>query len=292
MTYYINSQDPLRFNEALYRTCELGLDYEEVAYVRQNHELQLRIGGEPFQLFTRATSGSFQSGTISSWTTTSPKYSAYVWVPSEGETAHPDTRVQHMANFRAFNDGIELTRVLHKDYIVYPTEFAVEAEVGSSSINAGSVRIWFAGNLSAGTITYTYRNICSCVDNTTGYPNRACPSCKGTSYPAAFTQYLTAATEYNPANTILVRIPLAAETIPVSQIGRVTVRENRHWTLWQPYINNYDIIRGTLGQNKDVLFEVVRKSDSRLRGVLLHQQFDTLRIEESDIRYTIIPSLV
>jgi hypothetical protein len=291
MTVTINSSNPLVPNQELYADGEIGTSKEEIYYIQQNHELQLRVGGEPYSLWTRSMSGSYQQGTVTTWTITSPaQYSSYIWNPADGQTAHPDTRVKTLSNFQLFNDGVELSRVIDKDSLLYNTEFATSVEITDTAATSRRVRVWLNTGFTPGIVTYKYRNICSCADATTGYPNRECPICKGTSYPTAFIPYVTPATAYHPANTILVRVPLAPETIPVNQIGRVIVRENRHWTSYRPYINNYDIIRGTIGQNKDVLFEVTRKSDSRIRGILLHQQFDTIRIQESDIRYTIIPS--
>jgi hypothetical protein len=46
---------------------------------------------------------------------------------------------------------------------------------------------------------------------------------------------------------------------------------------------------GTIGRNRGVLWEIVNKSDSRWRGILIHQEFNTVRIEESDIRYSLAP---
>ena len=65
-------------------------------------------------------------------------------------------------------------------------------------------------------------------------------------------------------------------------------RQYRHWTLYAPYVRNYDLIVGTLGTNKGIIFEVTQKSDSMWRGILMHQEFNTIQIEESDIRYQLV----
>ncbi|MCK4826876.1 hypothetical protein KA005_64670 [bacterium] len=285
----VNSGNPLGEGEDLYRECELGLDAEIVDYMRESHTLQINIGGEPFYIFTRTEQGEFRSKSITIWETTSPQYSVYIWQPIDGENVHPNSRTQENT-FRIFNDAVELTRVFDKDSIIYDTEYAIEVEIGTDSDTSGAVLIWFNEGFTPGNVSYSYRNICSCVDRSTGYPNRGCPLCRGTSYPVAFTQYLTSATKYNPVNTVLVRVPMAAEEIPVEQIGRVKRRDLMHWIAYDaPYVNNYDLIIGTMGRNAGVVWEIVNKSDSRWRGILMHQEFSTVRIEESDIRYQLVP---
>jgi len=296
MSPIINSNNPLGNGERLYRECELGLDAEIVDYMRESHTMQIRIGGEPFYIFMRAEQGEFRSKSITSWKTTTPQYSAYIWQPGDGEDIHPNSRTQKNT-FKVFNSAVELTRVFDKDSIVYDTEYAIEVETGTDANTAGSTVIWFNENLdieyTSGSISYSYKNICSCVDRSTGYPNRECSLCKGTSYPAAFTQYLVPATKYNPVNTVLVRVPMAIEDVPVEQIGRVTRRDLKHWIAYNaPYVNNYDLIIGIMGRNKGVVWEIVNKSDSRWRGILMHQEFSTVRIEKSDIRYQLAPNPV
>ena len=289
MSPIINSNNPLGEGEELYRECTLGLDAEATDYMRESHTLQVRIGGEPFYIFIRTEQGEFRSKSITTWQTTAPQYSAYIWQPGDGEDVHPNSRT-HENTFRIFNNAVELTRVFDKDSIVYDTEYAIEVEIGTDASTAGAVLIWFNEEFTPGNVSYSYRNICSCVDRSTGYPNRECPLCRGTSYPAAFTQYLTSATKYNPVNTVLVRVPMAAEEVPVEQIGRVKRRDLMHWIAYDaPYVNNYDLIIGTMGRNAGIVWEIVNKSDSRWRGILMHQEFSTVRIEESDIRYQLVP---
>jgi len=287
----INSNDPLSSGEELIRDCELGLDAEVFDYIRESHTLQIRIGAEPFFLFRRVDQGEFQSKSITTWETTSTQYSAYIWRPGDGEDLHPNSRTQ-ADTFKVFHNAVEMTRVFDKDSLVYDNEYTVDIETGEDKATAGAVRMWFNEDFTPVNVSYTYRNICSCVDRSTGYPNRECPLCRGTSYPAAFTQYKISATKYNPADTVLVRVPMAAEELPVDQIGRVTRRDLRHWIPYVPYVNNYDLIMGTIGRNKGVLWEIVNKSDSRWRGILVHQEFNTVRIEESDIRYQLAPDAV
>jgi len=283
-----NSSNPLNPGEPLFRECELGTDMEEIEYIRENHMLQLRLGSEPFYLFQRAVSGSMVTGAASTWNTHLPQFSTYVWTQVDGQTRHPDARIQNRTAFQVFNNGIEMARAYDKNSLAYDTEYAIEVMVGTDKNSAGAVKLWFNEGWTPGRITWRYKNICSCVDRSTGYPNRECPLCKGTSYPTAFTQWLGAGTKYNPNNTIPVRVPMAPEASPATQIGRVQQRQYSHWTLATPYVNNYDIIVGTMGTNKGLIFELIQKSDSSWRGVLMHQKFNTIQIEASDIRYKIV----
>ena len=287
----INSNSPLDPGKELYRDCEIGLDAEIPDYMRESHTLQIRIGGEPFYLFQRVDQGSFQSKSITNWVTTGTQYSAYIWTPDMGEVVHPNARIQEN-EFKVFNNSAKMTRAYDKGSIAYDSEYALEVEVGEDSGDAGTVRIWFNEDFTPGNVSYIYRNLCSCVDLSTGYPNRECPLCRGTSYPTAFIQYKTLATKYNPTNTVIVRVPMAPEELPVDQIGRVKRRDLKHWMPYTPYVNNYDIIIGTIGRNRGVVFEIVSKSDSRWRGILIHQEFNTIRIEDSDVRYQLVPSIV
>lgn len=292
MAPIINSNNPLGEGEDLFRDSEIGLDAEAVDYMRESHTLQIRVGGEPFYILERSTQGEFRSKSIIEWETESPQYSAYIWKSGDGNSAHPNSRTQENT-FKVFNNAVELTRVFDKDSIAYDTEYAITVEIGTDPSTAGAVRIWFNAGFVPENVSYSYRNICPCVDLSTGYPNRECPLCRGTSYPAAFTLYTTPATKYNPVNTVLVRVPMTPEELSADQIGRVTRRDLNHWIAYNaPYVNNYDLIIGTTGRNRGIVWEIINKSDSRWRGILMHQEFSTVRIEESDIRYQLIPDIV
>lgn len=287
--YIHNSSNPLQPGEDLYQECEIGLDEEEIYYIRQNHDLQIRVGGEPFYFFQRQSGSAFQKE-ITTWESTSPTYVGVIWSPTDGESVHPDIRI-NTTGLAVFNDGTELTRVYEQDFIALDTEYYIERTVGSSESDAGTVKIHFNPGFTPGTVMFRSNTLCSCVDLETGYPNRECAVCKGTSFPASFVQYKCVTSKYNPTNTVLIRVPMVTETEPVTNIGRVRKREHRHWMPRVPYAYNYDLILGTTGRNSGILFEIVGKYDSRIRGILLHQEFDTIRIEKSDIRYTLIPDI-
>ena len=284
----INSKNPLTVSETLFVECEIGLDDEILDYIKESHNIQIKIGAEPFYLWARVDQGALISKSITIFQTTGTQYSAYIWQPGDGETNHPNARIQE-DKFKVFQGATEMTRAYDVESIAFDTEYALDFEAGTDLSTSNAVRIWFNLNFVPTNIAYVYRNICSCVDITTGYPNRECPLCRGTSYPAAFVQYTTEATKYYPENTILIRVPMAAETLTPEQIGRVLRRDLRHWMEATPVVNNFDLIMGTTGRNVGVLFEITTKSDSRWRGDMVHQEFQTIRIEESDVRYNLAP---
>lgn len=288
MSPIINSGNPLNSGEELFRDCEIGLDKEIIAYIKENHTLQVRIGAEPFYLFQRVDQGELISRSIVRWATTVPQYSAIIWQPGDSDIFHPNHRVQ-TNNWTLFNNASPMTRAYDKDSIAYDNEYAIEFLRSNSESTFGTVKVWFNVNFVPTNVSYSFRNVCVCVDATTGYPNRECSLCRGTSYPAAFEFYTCAASKYKPTNTILVRVPMIKQEDPVEQVGRIRRRDTFHWTEADPYVNNYDLIMGTIGNDAGVLFEIVRKADSRWRGILTHQEFDTVRIEDTDIRYQLAP---
>ena len=289
-----NSKTPLTVGEDLFVECEIGLDSEIVSYIRESHGIQIKVGAEPFYLWTRVDQGALITKSITTFTTTSPQYSAYIWQPGDALSSHPNARIQENT-FSVYNNGTKLTRIVDPGSLDLDTEYALDIERGTGTTTTtddDSVRIWFNRDFVPSNVAYAYRNICECVDNSTGYPNRECPLCRGTSYPSSFDQYTTDATKYNPVNTILIRVPMFDETLTPEQIGRVRRRDMQHWMELSPIVNNFDLIMGTTGRNAGVLFEITAKRDSRLRGQLMHQEFNTIRIEDSDIRYRLAPVTV
>lgn len=287
MGYVRNSNNPLRTEENLFREDELGLDYEVVDYILENNQLQLRMGGDPFYVFKRSTDGSLIELKAIAPTGTLPLNSYVLWQQADGDETHPNIR--YSANAVVIkNNSLALTRVFDKESLASSNEFAIEMAVGTSSATAGTITVWFGSGFIPGTVDINYTTICACSDVTTGYPNRECKVCFGTSYPLAFTQQLCVATEYNPSNTFLIRVPMRPQDEPVTTVGRVARRDLNHWMMPDPYVTNYDIIVGTIGDTKGLMWEIINKSDSRWRGVLTHQQFSTTQIDEHDIRYKLV----
>jgi len=282
-TYTWNSDIPPAAGDEIYVECEIGLDQEEIYYIKQNNDIQLRIGAEPFYLFQRQ-SGSLATGTVSSWEQVSSQYIGTLWTAGDAESSHPDIRTTE-DTFVLFNDGVVMTRVWDSSYINADTEYYITKTAGTSTSDAGNIKVYLNTSFTPGTITYRANTLCSCVDIESGYPNRECTVCQGTATPAGFSQYIVSSSKYSPANTILIRVPKVVETLPAKIIGKVRTRQNRHWTTPVPYLYNYDVLVGTIGRNEGKVFEIIGKYDSRMRGILLHQEFDTLLIDPNDVRY-------
>jgi len=288
-----NSSDPLQPGEELYEDCGLGLDKEILDYIKENHALQIVLGGEPFYLYRRMSSGSIIAGTISSWDATSPQYMKIMWSP--GDVNHPDLRrytSEGSGSFTLYEGGSPLTRVFDKNDLLYDNEFALEEIVGTNASTRKQVKLYLnSGYVPSGTITYSYRVACECVDFATNQPDMNCEICYGTGFPIGWVKYTCDGTKYNPANTILVRVPRTEFRWVYDGEGTVKKEVNKHWALIAPYFQNYDLIAGTIGKSSGRVFEVTNKMDSYLRGVFLHQEFETILLEASDIRYKRIITL-
>jgi len=282
-----NSSDPLLPGESLFRDCELGLDKEIIDYILESHFLQVVLGGEPFYLYQRMSSGSVVNGTISSWDQTSPQYVKTMWSP--GNSNHPDLRSytnDGSGSFSLFESGSPLVRVFDKNDLLYDNEYALEEIVGVGVSTRKQIKLYLNSEyIPSGVITYSYKVLCECVDYSTNQPDMNCEICYGAGFPVGWVKYNCVATKYNPTDTILVRVPKTDFRIILNKEGLVEQQKNRHWTLTVPYIKDYDIIAGTIGDNIGKVYEIVNKTDSYLRGIFLHQEFETILLEKSDVRY-------
>ena len=289
-----NSSDPLQPGEELFEDCGLGLDKEVVDYIKENHGLQIILGGEPFYLFQRMSSGSTVNGTITSWDDTVIQYMKILWSP--GDSNHPDLRrytSEGSGSFVLYENGVPLVRVFDKNDILYDNEFALEEVVGTSASTKRQVRLYLNSEyVPSGVITYTYEVACECVDFATNQPDMNCEICYGTGFPIGWVKYICDASKYNPENTILVRVPKVAFSITFDGEGLIRKEINKHWALSSPpVISNYDLILGTIGKSENRLFEITNKSDSYFRGIFMHQEFETILLELADVRYKRVATL-
>jgi hypothetical protein len=156
-----NSNNPLQPQEELIRNCEIGMDEEIVQYVRQNHDLQIRMGAEPFYLFQRL-SGSAIDGAITNFQSTSP-YVGILWTPADGDFRHPDIRINE-PGFALFNNGTPMNRVEQSDFIEVDTDYYLDMIPGTGPIDAGTILIRFNTTFTPGTLTFRSNTICDCVD--------------------------------------------------------------------------------------------------------------------------------
>lgn len=285
-----NSDDPLLPGEELYRDCEIGLDKEIVDYIKESHSIQIIVGAEPFYFYQRMASGSIVTGAISSWDQTTPQYMKTLWSP--GDSNHPDLRTYTgtgKGTFSLYVGGVPLNRVFDKNDLLYDNEFALEESVGTTVSTKRQVKVWLnTGYVPSGSVTFLYNVLCECVNPDTNAADMQCTICYGTGFPLGWIKYNCDGTKYNPENTILIRVPKTDFTIPFSGEGLVKKQVNRHWAQANPVISNYDLIVGTIGNNIDSIFEITNKKDSFFRGIFMHQEFDTILLEETDIRYKMV----
>ena len=260
------------------------IDQEALDYIAESHRTQLLQGGEPVYLFRRKSSGSSVSlTTITSWDETEDYYAKTIW---ESGLNHPDLRFwsnDSQVGIRVFIDGVEQTRLDGERDELQPGEFVVE--VGTDK----SVKVVLPeGYVPTGTVEYSYTTRCVCTDPDRHEPHMQCEICYGTGWEGGYDLYTCDATDYTDENQILVRFPKVEEDLQINPEGLVIERATRHWALPEPRINDRDLIVGTTGNNKNIIFRVKNWNDSRLRGVLLHQEFDTDRLNFTDVVYKLL----
>jgi len=261
------------------------VDPEILAYIAESHKTQLLQGGEPVYLFQRKSSGSsIPLATISSWDETGNQYAKTIWTSGLN---HPDLRFwsnDTQVGVRVFIDDVEQTRLDGEIDEVQTNEFIVTVETDK----AVKIVLPEGYDPSGSVVKYSYTTRCACVEEDRNEPNMQCDICYGTGWEGGFNLYTCDATDYVLLNQILVRFPKVEEDLQINTEGLVMVRATRHWTLPTPRVNDRDLIVGTTGNNENIIFRVKNWNDSRLRGNLLHQEFDTDRLNLTDIVYKLL----
>lgn len=264
------------------------IDPETLDYIAESHRTQILQGGEPVHLFRRKESGSsIAKTTISSWDETGTQYVKNVWISGSN---HPDLRFWSndvQVGIQVWIDDIEQTRVDYERDSIQSSEFIIEVATNKT------VKVVFPENWdpSGSVVEYSYTTRCVCVNIDNNEPKKQCDICYGTGWEGGFDLYICDATDYVLANRILVRFPKVTEDLVIAKEGKVITRMQRHWTLPTPRIDDMDLLVGTTGNNENIVFRVNNWNDSRLRGVLLHQEFDADRINKTDIVYNLLSLL-
>jgi hypothetical protein len=261
-----------------------GIDREVIDYARESILVALRISPFRFYLLHRNLVGKLNGSaatpiTVTQYSETLPNYRTIVW--SSGAN-FPDLRPYANAITVLIN-GIPATRILNVSDLVNDNEFAVVRRV---DLPSGQVEIVFnAGfNASLHVITYWYTTIQSGVavaavqsgdDSTESIFN--------------WTQYLNPyCDEYQRPNQILVRAPLTTKQLIINEEGKVTLEENECWTLWFPYIQNFDLLilpGDQASSGVEERYDVINKKDSVMQHTLTSQRFHLKLINQTDPRY-------
>ena len=95
---------------------------------------------------------------------------------------------------------------------------------------------------------------------------------------------------YQGMHQILVRMPLVLRDLIINEEGKVTLEENESWTLWTPYIRDFDVLvvpAAVSPNGEEMRFEIVNKRDSVIQGTLVSQRFKLKYLEASDARYDV-----
>ncbi len=217
-------------------------------------------------------------------------YTKIIWQSSD-RLNHPDLRENTndgSGSIAVYINGDRAERVLNYNDFESQNQFFID--VNESNTIAIVMHPEF--ETSGSTIEYSYTTMCSCVNPKELQPDRKCTICYGTMWEGGYTYYTTSATSYKRENSILVVFPPVKEDYKIDDIqGKVKSELTTHWTNWETIVNDFDVIVGinASGSHYHNVFECVDLTRSDVRGQLLSQGFNTVYIEQDDIRYNLIP---
>ena len=263
----------------------LGIEPEIIDYIKESNVVESRIGSIRCYLFFQNSSGS-STGDIQNPITATQfllygsNYTTPVWIDGSGE--YPDIR-QYMNNFTVMINGLIAVRILDPVDLQNNNEYAI---VERKDLSPATVEVWFnAGFDPTGQIIQYYFTTVE-----PGISDIRFKRGEGQDQSIfGWTQYLNP--YYDPfvgINQILVRLPITPDVLSINEEGKVRLQTNDSWTLWEPYLHNYDIIVITppyTFSGKNEVYEIVEKRDSVSQRVLTSQRFKLKLLEDTDPRY-------
>jgi len=213
-------------------------------------------------------------------------YRAQAW-PS-GSLPKPSTNPE--ANSRAgaiyvYIDGVAATRVMDINDLLDDDEFVV---VERQDLEENRVEIVFNSgfNPTAHSITWKYTSMNEGVTNEMLKRGDAADQSL-----FGWSQYTNNCyDDYQGRHQILVRMPLVIRDLVINEEGKVTLEENESWTIWTPYIKDFDILvvpSTDSPTGEEMRFEIVNKRDSVIQRTLISQRFKLKYLEPSDPRYDV-----
>jgi len=190
----------------------------------------------------------------------------------------------------------------------------------------GRIVVGFNDSLDPSThvVTYQYEQICTCIDvgEEIFQPDSRCTICYGTGYVGGYNQYRHIA-EYEggrilrPDNTILCRFPITSERLKISRYGGEIVTDRRSWTIAAPMLHDWDMLirtghygnpinidpetgvipnerywitdweHSSVRPSYDLPMPAQPNVNADLRGITLHQKFNTTEIQPTHIAYQV-----
>jgi hypothetical protein len=269
-----------------------GIDPEIIDYIKESTVVQSRISSMPAYLFFMKPTGSVVDNAgapliINTFSTLTPNPVATIW--PTGSLAYPDARSytnNGQGQITVMVDSVPITRIDDPADLAHDNEFSV---VERKDILPQRVEVVFNAGFdpSGHTITYSYTSMESGINNT------GIESGQGTDQSLfGWQQWLDPTfDDFRGPNQVLVRLPIAVESLVINEEGKVKLHDNQSWMIWTPLVHERDILVFTsqytfTGGNE--IYEIINLQLSIIQGSLITQRFKLTKIEESDPRYKLV----
>ena len=267
-----------------------GIDPQVIHYVRESILVALRISPFRFYLLHQNLEGQDNGSaaspiTITSYSETSPNYKSVIWASGSN---FPDLRPYADA-VKVLIDNVPAVRVLSVKDLINDNEFALVRRV---DLPSSQVEVVFNVGFDASvhTIQYWYTTIQS------GITSAVKRGDDPTASKFNWSQYLNPyCDDYQDVNQILVRVPLTTRDLIINEEGKVAMEENQCWTIWTPYVRDFDLLILPASETLSGVeerYEIINKQDSVIQHVFTSQRFHIKLIEQSDPRYKLTYKMV
>jgi len=268
----------------------LGIDISghHINYIKESHVVQSRISSTRCYLLRYQRFGQSLGYDallpLNNFIETSPQYRAQAW-PS-GSLPKPSVNPEENARAGAIHiyiDGIPATRIMDTKDLLDDDEFVV---LDRQDLEENRVDIVFNNgfNPTLHEITWKYTSM---NDGVTSEMLKRGDSTNQSLF--GWSQYTNNCYDtYQGKHQLLVRMPLVLRDLVINEEGKVTLEENESWTLWIPYIRDFDILVVTAEDSptgEEMRFEIVNKRDSIIQKTLVSQRFKLKYLEDTDLRY-------
>jgi hypothetical protein len=270
---------------------DLGIEPEIIDYMKESHQIQLRVSPIHCYLLKQVLVGCNEASvispfTITSYTETDNQYRAEIW-PS-GSVEHPDLRpdINNGSGSVTLNiDGVTAERIVDYNDLINDNEYSIVKRYDVSTQRVEIVfNVGFNPHFHNITYYYTY------MDEDMS-PERMKSNEATESSPFGYEQYFNYTTDkYVNYHQILVRMPLTIQNVVINEEGLVTLKDNNCWTIWEPYIDNFDILIVPATESPtgiELRFEIKEKQDSIIQGTLVRQIFKVKALTTTDKIYNI-----
>ena len=269
----------------------LGISHDHIDYIKKSHVIQSRISPTPCYLIQQKVDGTavgYAGARItplsSAFSLTGTQYRMVIW---EGGSNHPDTRTYvngGLGNINVYHNTTRLTRVFTPDDLIADTEVAV---VEHLDVSPARVEVVFnAGFTDIQNVTYHYTTWEEGIEDLA--------SKRGDSTTQSlfgWEQHMSSHwDDFQKQNQVLVRFPINLNDVVISDEGRVVIENRDSWTIWWPYVNDFDVLILDADDSPDGVehrYEIVNSTDSVIQRQLVSQRFKLNLLESTDERYNV-----